>query len=53
MAKFFSAFIYIYIIYGKDPAQLLQSEAGEASQKTVFRFAGSHTKTSFHFMLTK
>ena len=51
MAKYFSAFIYIYIVYGMDPAQLLHVVVKKAS-KLYIRFTWSQTQRQiFHIML--
>ena len=36
MAKYFSAFIHIYIIYSMDPAQLLHVEVKQASKLYLY-----------------
>ena len=46
MAKYFSAFIHIYIVYGMDPAQLLHVVVMKASIYLV-----TNSKTDFHIML--
>ena len=43
MAKFFSAFIHIYIVYGMDPAQLLHVVVKQTG-KLYFRFTWSQTQ---------
>ena len=45
-AKYFSAFIHIYIVYGMDPAQLLHVVVMKASIYLV-----TNSKTDFHIML--
>ena len=46
MAKYFSAFIHIYIVYGMDPAQLLHVVVNQAG-KLYFRFTWSQTQRQF------
>ena len=46
MAKYFSAFIHIYIVYGMDPAKLLHVVVKQAG-KLYFRFTWSQTQRQF------
>ena len=46
MARYFSAFIHIYIVYGMDPAQLLHVVVKQVG-KLYFRFTWSHTQRQF------
>ena len=46
MAKYFSAFLHIYIVYGMDPAQLLQVVVKQVG-KLYFRFTWSQTQRQF------
>ena len=49
MAKYFSAFIYIYIVYGMDPAQLLHVVVKKAV-KLYFRFTWSQTQRQIFYI---
>ena len=47
MAKYFSAFIHIYIVYGMDPAQLLHVVVDKLVNCIL-----DNSKTDFHIMLS-